>query len=445
MIRVDTGRSGLATVQAGDVTVPVDRNGEVWFRWSAHDPSRFLSARAVLAGTADRVILGRPIVLIGASAAGLTESLTTPLGSRMSGVESQAQILESALAGTIPHRLPSFDGLELLCGLLLAIGTWFMERAVPIRWLIACLVPTVAMLPAGAWYAFASHRLLVDASFPILAIAAMYLVVATQTIFMEQRLRQRREAKLQGALLRAEQAERAKTAFIAGVSHELRTPLTAILGFSDLMRRRIFGEHSSPKYLEYAELIFSSGEHLLSIVNDLLDIARIDLGQASIHDGEIDLVSAIDACLRMMQPRADTKGVTISNIAQPRLSRLRGDERLVKQMLLNLLSNAVKFTKSGGNVAVGAVLEANGGLTIEVADTGIGIAASEINRIVNPFEVGDSQVTTNPSGIGLGLSLTREMIELHGGMLEIRSQLDVGTTVRLRFPPDRTVKDPAAS
>jgi signal transduction histidine kinase len=250
---------------------------------------------------------------------------------------------------------------------------------------------------------------------------------------------------LQGALLRAEQAERAKTAFIAGVSHELRTPLTAILGFSDLMRRRIFGEHSSPKYLEYAELIFSSGEHLLSIVNDLLDIARIDLGQASIHDGEIDLVSAIDACLRMMQPRADTKGVAISNIALPALSRLRGDERLVKQMLLNLLSNAVKFTKSGGNVTVGAVLEADGGLAIEVADTGIGIAASEITRIVNPFEVGDSQVTTNPSGIGLGLSLTREMIELHGGMLEIRSQLDVGTTVRLRFPPNRTVKDPAAS
>src|SRR5260221_13408552 len=140
----------------------------------------------------------------------------------------------------------------------------------------------------------------------------------------------------------------------------------------------------------------------------------MDLGKASIQEGEIDLVSTIDACLRMIQPRADTKGVAISNIAQPGLPQLRGDERLVKQMLLNLLSNAVKFTKSGGNVTVGAVLEGDGRLTIEVADTGIGIAVSEITRIANPFEVGDSQVTTNPSGIGLGVSLTRGMIELHG-------------------------------
>lgn len=236
----------------------------------------------------------------------------------------------------------------------------------------------------------------------------------------------------------AERESEAKSRFLAAMSHELRTPLNAIIGFSEIMRDERLGPIEHPRYREYATDIHLSGQHLLGIINDILDLSKIEAGQAALDDSEVcDAASAIAAAARMIQPLADGRDVTL-HIPEPQGSiPLRAAERMVRQILLNLLSNAVKFTPAGGTVSLAAGPGDDGSLAIAITDTGIGMSADEIRLALTPFGQVRSATLSGHPGTGLGLPLAKAMVELHGGRLHVRSAPQRGTTVTLVFPPDR--------
>ena len=243
--------------------------------------------------------------------------------------------------------------------------------------------------------------------------------------------------KLREALEHAELANRAKSEFLANMSHELRTPLNAVIGFSEVMQREMFGPLGDPRYRDYACDIHDSGQHLLQIINDILDLSRIEAGNAPLHEEVVDLTQLIEICCRMIKPRATKAEVSVQSEVGTDLPRLCVDERLVKQMLLNLLNNAVKFTPPGGRVAISAGMAEDRSFEIRVRDTGIGMSAAEVEQALKPFVQLDSSLARRFEGTGLGLPLTEAFVKLHGGRLEIISARLQGTTVIARFPPDR--------
>ena len=240
------------------------------------------------------------------------------------------------------------------------------------------------------------------------------------------------------------QADRAKSEFLAYMSHELRSPMNAIIGFSEIMKREMFGRMSPPKYREYAEDIHGSATHLLSLINDILDLSKAEAGKLQFNEGAVDLAAAVEAARRLVAVRAEASHIALRAQLAPNLPALTGDERMVKQMVLNLLSNAIKFTPSRGSVIVSAGQDAAGAVFVAVADTGPGIAAADIPRILEAYGRADSAEKAATEGTGLGLTLVKAMIELHGGALEIESRPGAGSTFTLRFPPARVVLAKAA-
>ena len=243
--------------------------------------------------------------------------------------------------------------------------------------------------------------------------------------------------KLRAALDQAELANRAKSEFLANMSHEVRTPLNVILGYSEVIKDQHFGPLRPKKYIEYAKDIHESGAFVLSLVNDVLDMAAIEAGQSEIKESSVAIEAVVDFCFRMLKGRAGSFKLKLIKEIARNIPDFRADERMVKQMLLNLLSNAVKFTPTGGRIGVVVTLANDGDLVIAVADNGVGIAAEDQERILEPFTVGEDALTRSTDGAGLGLALTRSMMEMHGGTLELRSNIDVGTVVTLRFPKSR--------
>jgi len=231
---------------------------------------------------------------------------------------------------------------------------------------------------------------------------------------------------------RAETANRSKSEFLANMSHELRTPLNAIIGFSEIMEAAIFGPLGSDKYQEYASDIRASGQHLLELINDILDMSKIEAGRMTLEKQKLDLSKVIEESLRLVSGRAEVASVKIMDELGG-LPEIECDKRAIKQVMLNLLSNAIKFTPAGGEIRiVGNVKDK--AVVISVEDTGIGIPASALSKIGRPFEQVESQHSKTHKGTGLGLALSRSLVELHGGALEIRSTEGVGTMVSFTLP-----------
>lgn len=231
---------------------------------------------------------------------------------------------------------------------------------------------------------------------------------------------------------RAEAANKAKSEFLANMSHELRTPLNAILGFSEILLAGMFGPVGSPKYEEYAKDIHESGKHLLNVINDILDMSKIEAGQMKIRCETIDLCPLIEESMRLTAIPAEEKNITVEQRVEPGLSVV-ADRRAIKQILLNILSNAVKFTDDGGRIALRA-RQVEGAVIVSIVDTGIGIPKSALGKIGNPFEQVQSQYAKSKGGSGLGLAISRSLVALHGGSLKIRSREGHGTVVSLRIP-----------
>ena len=242
------------------------------------------------------------------------------------------------------------------------------------------------------------------------------------------------EAALQKALEAESVANRAKSELMANMSHELRTPLNAIIGFSDTIKAEIFGPIGNLKYKEYIGDISSSSQHLLELINDILDVSAIEAGKLELNEENINVNDLAIAALRLVQHRADKDDIHLSARVDKRMPPLRADERRIKQILLNLLSNAVKFTLPEGSVVLDIKYDPLWGYTFTVTDTGIGMTAVEMAKATTAFGQVDSGLARKHDGTGLGLPLTMGLVELHGGTFEIESEKDRGTTVKVTFP-----------
>jgi signal transduction histidine kinase len=228
------------------------------------------------------------------------------------------------------------------------------------------------------------------------------------------------------------------------MSHELRTPLNSVIGFAELLGIELHGPIGDSRYRDYAASIRDSGSRLLALINDVLDFAKIDAGRLELADDEIDIPELFDASLRMVKSAADEAGLALhKEIAEAELPRLRGDHRRIKQILLNLLSNAIKFTPRAGTITI-AVRRQTGAVVMTVADTGIGIAADDLDRALEPFGQIDNRLARAYEGTGLGLPLSKQLMELHGGSLRLASEPGVGTTVTLTFPAECIVAPDAS-
>ncbi|HEY1962061.1 MAG TPA: HAMP domain-containing sensor histidine kinase [Rhizomicrobium sp.] len=246
------------------------------------------------------------------------------------------------------------------------------------------------------------------------------------------------------ALERAEAASRAKSEFLANMSHELRTPLNAIIGFSEMIQSGHFARPG--KHAEYAGLIHQSGYHLLALINDILDLAKIEAGGLVLQESEVDVARLISGCVRLMGGRAEVSELIIETDVSAGLPPLHADERALKQVLLNLLANAVKFTPPGGAITAFARIAPNGDMALGVGDTGIGIAEDDQARVFEHFGQGRHDVVTPDKGTGLGLPIVRGLIAAHGGRVELESRVAEGTTVTVFLPAARvTVPLRAAS
>jgi PAS domain S-box-containing protein len=247
------------------------------------------------------------------------------------------------------------------------------------------------------------------------------------------------ERAAQEARLRAETADNSKSEFLANMSHELRTPLNAIIGFASVMEAESFGSLGSEKYNKYTQYIGQSGRHLLALISDILDLSKVEAGAEELHEEDIDVRMVSESVVRLVSDRAVKEGVRIALQAPAELPALRADARKLNQVLFNLLTNAIKFTREGGQVALALSCGPEGGHVFEVSDTGIGIAPENLPKVLSKFGQVDSSLTRRHEGTGLGLPLTKALVELHGGTFEIESEVDVGTTVTVRFPVGRIV------
>jgi signal transduction histidine kinase len=254
--------------------------------------------------------------------------------------------------------------------------------------------------------------------------------------------RDERERQLYAAKLAAEEASHAKSEFLAGMSHELRTPLNAVIGFSELISMQLSGP-LPVAYRDYVEDITTSAKHLLGLIGDLLDFSKIEAGALTFDEEIFDLSNVMQTSLHMLEPRARSGGIELREHSDMPF-QMRGDAQRVKQVLLNLLSNSVKFTPEGGSVVTEAGLGPEGDIRIMVRDTGIGIPPEDLGRVMEVFGQAESQRRRPGEGTGLGLPLSRRLVEAMGGQFALASELGVGTTVTITLPAHRVV-EPTAS
>ena len=290
----------------------------------------------------------------------------------------------------------------------------------------------LACMTAGAeaYFIMVANRLHLS------AVSALEARVQLDTLVGEL---EQAKAKSDEAARRAEAANLAKSRFLAQMSHELRTPLNAVLGFSEVMKSEILGPHSVPTYKEYAGDIHDSGEHLLNLINEVLDLSRIEAGRYELNEEPVSFAAVAEDCLHLMKLRATSRNITLHELFEPKMPKLWADERALRQICLNLLSNAIKFTPQGGEVWLKVGWTASGGQYLSVRDTGAGIPEEEIPIVLSPFGQGSNSIKTAEQGAGLGLPIVKGLIDLHGGTFTLRSKLREGTEVILTFPASRVM------
>ena len=238
---------------------------------------------------------------------------------------------------------------------------------------------------------------------------------------------------------RAEAANVAKSRFLAQMSHELRTPLNAILGFSEVMQSEIFGPHSVAAYKDYSGDIHNSGVHLLGLINEILDLSRIEAGRYELNEEAVTLAHVAAECSHLLQIRAKNRSLTVHDVFEADMPRLWADERAIRQICLNLLSNAIKFTPPGGEIWLKVGWTASGGQYLSVKDTGPGIPEEEIPIVLASFGQGSNSIKSAEQGAGLGLPIAKSLVDLHGGTFTLKSKLRIGTEVIITFPPERVM------
>ena len=252
-------------------------------------------------------------------------------------------------------------------------------------------------------------------------------------------VRKRMEKDLVAAKLQAEDANRAKSMFLANMSHELRTPLNAVIGFAEIIKDELLGAINEPRYRDYAADIHNSGKHLLQLINDILDMTKVEAGTYELREDVCDVAKLVGDTVALVRNLALQNELTVRVDVPQDIPFLFADERGVRQVLVNVLSNAIKFTPKGGDVAVSARLEPDGMIALAVVDTGIGMAQDDIPQALTPFRQLEGSHGRKYEGTGLGLSLIKAMLDLHEGCLHVDSKLGAGTTVTAKFPPRRTI------
>jgi two-component system cell cycle sensor histidine kinase PleC len=292
------------------------------------------------------------------------------------------------------------------------------------------LVLAAMTVGAEAYFIMVANRLYLSAVSALEARAQLDALVGE----LEQA-----KAKSDEAARRAEAANLAKSRFLAQMSHELRTPLNAVLGFSEVMKSEILGPHSVSTYKDYAGDIHASGEHLLNLINEVLDLSRIEAGRYELNEEPVSLAAVAEDCHYLMKLRATNRNITLHELFEPQLPKLWADERAVRQISLNLLSNAIKFTPQGGEVWLKVGWTASGGQYLSVRDTGAGIPEEEIPVVLSSFGQGSNSIKTAEQGAGLGLPIVKGLVDLHGGTFTLRSKLREGTEVIVTFPASRVM------
>ena len=309
------------------------------------------------------------------------------------------------------------------------VDDWLTERVARHR---AANLDVIGALPDGRWIQVIERPTtdggVIGIRLNITELKQKEAELQEKTCQLEARGKELAEAKEV-----AEAADTAKSKFLANMSHELRTPLNAIIGFSSMMCMEARGPLGHAAYKGYAADINQSGSHLLDVINDILDLSKIAAGKFEIDATDVSLPAMIEDCVHMVRMKAEAAGLEMIVDAPPDLRPLHADERMVKRILINLLSNAVKFTDKG-HVCVTAWPAEDGGISLSVEDSGIGIDASELPRLMRPFVQTEGMTARKHEGTGLGLSLVKSMVELHGGDIAMSSELGVGTTVTVRFP-----------
>jgi signal transduction histidine kinase len=342
------------------------------------------------------------------------------------GMAALAKDDGAVLAAVVPpERRQALIGMDVQRFLNLNPG--FMSVVQPVSGLplkIVVTTPPVWMQPFFRTYA--------EADLLFMAMITLLVALGTVKLAREANARERAAEAERVARERAEAADRAKSAFLATMSHELRTPLNAVIGFAELIDQEAFGPVAA-RYKEYGGLIVKSGRHLLKIINDILDLAKLQSGKTELMLEPVDPALSIHEAATLLANRAAEKGVLLQHEPDAKLPSIAADSTRLHQVLINLISNAIKFTPSGGTVAVRA-WRASAGVVIEVADTGIGIAPEDLPKALEPFGQVENAITRTYEGTGLGLPLAKNLVELHGGSFEIASEVGRGTAVRITFP-----------